>query len=216
MMEEGTMKALATALVMAGLLVIGAPAPASAQSEVGADGWWSWAAPAIAGGEVIRTRRGDVRIPDRVEDVLRGRDARRGDARRGDARGRGQARQGQGPPFCRNGQGHPVHGREWCRAKGWSATWGRLGDVGIPLPRDRRPGGILDQGRIGGVLDRVVFGRLDERRRQLGVDAPMEGRWLTTTEGARVLQVRAGGVPIAEFTDLNGDGHADLVLLNEG
>lgn len=28
-------------------------------------------------------------------------------------------RQGNGPPFCRSGAGHPVHGRRWCLEKGW-------------------------------------------------------------------------------------------------
>lgn len=26
---------------------------------------------------------------------------------------------GNGPPFCRSGAGHPVHGRRWCLEKGW-------------------------------------------------------------------------------------------------
>ena len=30
-----------------------------------------------------------------------------------------KAKQGNGPPFCRNGDGHPVHGRQWCVDKGW-------------------------------------------------------------------------------------------------
>lgn len=30
-----------------------------------------------------------------------------------------KAKQGNGPPFCRNGNGHPVHGRQWCVDKGW-------------------------------------------------------------------------------------------------
>lgn len=45
---------------------------------------------------------------------------------------RDRARRGNGPKFCRNGQGHPVHGREWCREKGF----GLGGDV--LFERDRR------------------------------------------------------------------------------
>ena len=37
-----------------------------------------------------------------------------------DAQGRGNGNgNGNGPAFCRNGQGHPVYGWEWCRQKGW-------------------------------------------------------------------------------------------------
>lgn len=28
-------------------------------------------------------------------------------------------RKGKGPAFCRSGEGHPVHGRQWCRDKGF-------------------------------------------------------------------------------------------------
>lgn len=34
----------------------------------------------------------------------------------------------RGPPFCRNGEGHPVHGWEWCRDKGFDRD-GSLGDI---------------------------------------------------------------------------------------
>lgn len=30
-----------------------------------------------------------------------------------------ERRSGNGPPFCRSGAGHPVHGRRWCLEKGW-------------------------------------------------------------------------------------------------
>jgi hypothetical protein len=129
-------------------------------------------------------------------------------------RGR-DTRQGQGPPFCRNGRGHPVHGLEWCRAKGWNATWQRTvwDDVVLRIPRerDRR---VQRQETLAETLGRVVFGRLDGERRNLGVNAPLEGRWLTARGGAQVLQVRAGGIPIAELTDRNGDGRVDVVLIN--
>jgi hypothetical protein len=41
------------------------------------------------------------------------------------AQGRGKAK-GNGPAFCRNGQGHPVHGWQWCEDKGWSRSGGRV------------------------------------------------------------------------------------------
>ncbi len=35
---------------------------------------------------------------------------------------------GNGPAFCRSGEGHPVHGRQWCRDKGWDVAQQRDGD----------------------------------------------------------------------------------------
>lgn len=38
------------------------------------------------------------------------------------AQGRGNGRfksKGNGPAFCRSGAGHPVHGWQWCRERGW-------------------------------------------------------------------------------------------------
>lgn len=32
---------------------------------------------------------------------------------------RERPRRGHGPPFCRSGVGHPVHGPAWCLEKGW-------------------------------------------------------------------------------------------------
>ena len=56
-----------------------------------------------------------------------------------DAQGRGQkAKNGNGPAFCRNGQGHPVHGWEWCRQKGWGDGSSRRADGGRAVPRDQR------------------------------------------------------------------------------
>jgi hypothetical protein len=34
-------------------------------------------------------------------------------------------RDGNGPAFCRSGAGHPVHGWEWCRDRGWDRANGR-------------------------------------------------------------------------------------------
>jgi hypothetical protein len=41
------------------------------------------------------------------------------------AQGRGKSN-GNGPAFCRNGQGHPVHGWQWCEDKGWDRSSGRI------------------------------------------------------------------------------------------
>lgn len=76
---------------------------------------------------------GKDRDANRPELVRRG-DDRRDDTRRRDERGRAERR---GPAFCRSGQGHPVHGRQWCYDKGFG--------IGS-----------------GGILDRL--GRTDTRR----------------------------------------------------
>src|SRR5687768_7213323 len=41
------------------------------------------------------------------------------------AQGRDKSK-GNGPAFCRNGQGHPVHGWAWCEDKGWDRPRGRV------------------------------------------------------------------------------------------
>ncbi len=57
-----------------------------------------------------------------------------------EAQGRGKEKQknGNGPAFCRNGQGHPVHGLEWCRQRGWDNGTYRSADGRRALPRDQR------------------------------------------------------------------------------
>lgn len=56
------------------------------------------------------------------------------------SRGRGNAKNkggnGGGPAFCRSGEGHPVHGWQWCRDKGWDRANRSIWDVGSR--RDRR------------------------------------------------------------------------------
>jgi hypothetical protein len=44
---------------------------------------------------------------------------------------------GNGPAFCRSGEGHPVHGRQWCRDKGWDVGGGSIVDLGRARDRDR-------------------------------------------------------------------------------
>jgi hypothetical protein len=190
------MKRTIMVALVASALALAAPQPAEAQA--GADGWWDWAAAEVYGGQQVPTRRGAVTIPQR--------------------RG-GEAGRGQGPPFCRSGEGHPVHGRRWCAEHGWplgsEGVWrrGSWDDVIFRAPRDRR-GGNLDRGSVLETLGQVVFGRVDDHRRRLGASEPLTGRWhVDGATGARILQLRSGNRPIAELTDLNGDGRADLVLI---
>ena|SRR5688572_24794102 len=44
---------------------------------------------------------------------------------------------GNGPAFCRSGEGHPVHGRQWCRDKGWDVSGTSIFDLGRARDRDR-------------------------------------------------------------------------------
>jgi hypothetical protein len=197
-----------------------------------AHGWWDWALPAL-----IEARGGHEAIPDRrrdsrdrrddgaragrsLPDVILGRD----DRRRGNARG-GQGNARGGPPFCQNGQGHPVHGRQWCRDKGFGLGGGVFGtsrwdtrswdDVILRAPRgtDRRSG-VMDRGGLIDVLGDVVFGRLTAEGSRLGATGPLTGRWLQTNSAAAVLQIRSGGIPVAELTDLDGNGRVDAVLIS--
>jgi hypothetical protein len=53
-------------------------------------------------------------------------------------RGKNKGANGGGPAFCRSGAGHPVHGWQWCRDKGWDSS-----NRSIWQTRDRR-----DDGRV--------------------------------------------------------------------
>lgn len=171
-------------------------------------------------------RRDDRYDRDRYE--RRDRDRDRYDDRYDD-------RRGNGPPFCRNGQGHPVHGRQWCRDKGWDNDrrwddrrrddrrwddrryddrWDRV-DWGRVIFRDRdrqRRNDSFGSSVLRDVLGNVVFGRLDNHSRRLGQSSRLDGRWLPYSNGY-MLQVRSGGIPIARLIDANRDGRAETVLL---
>lgn len=126
-----------------------------------------------------------------------------------------------GPAFCRTGEGHPEFGLRWCAERGFlpgSAVWRPSDARDVVL--DRRPYPRMDDGTFGErvlaeVLGAVVFGRLLSQRTVLGVDEGLEGRWYVPLEDspARVLQVRAGELPLAEISDFDGDGRAEVVLL---
>lgn len=129
----------------------------------------------------------------------------------------------EGPAFCRTGEGHPRFGIRWCFEKGFvpgAARWRQYDPGDIVFDRrprrraERRPLGerILDD-----ILGEVVFGRLVSHRDAIGIDGRLEGRWYASRDRspARVLQVRAGRLPLAEFIDLDGDGRVDMALVLE-
>jgi hypothetical protein len=134
------------------------------------------------------------------------------------ARGQ-QARGQQGPAFCRNGQGHPVHGRQWCQQKGFglgSERWDRArwDDIIFGQPRDRRrydDGSVMNRGTLADILGNVVLGRFEAQGRQRGGGA-VTGQWLAGVDG-RILQLSVGGQPFAQLVDSRGNGRVDTVLL---
>ena len=128
------MKALGLSLLLAAGLMAGDATQTVAQQTGG--GWW---------GTVARQQQVILE-----EAARRDREA----ARQETARQRvydpryetGQARKGNGggPPFCRNGQGHPTKGWQWCVDKGWASA--------APYARTTRPAATR-----GGWTD-VIFG----------------------------------------------------------
>jgi hypothetical protein len=194
------MRQTTIALALAAM-VLGTAGQASAQSRNRDEGWWPWQ----GNGETVRQN------DKKAEKAQKARGDRRDDRDDG-IFGQGQdQRRGNGPPFCRNGQGHPVHGREWCERKGWSqADWGNV-IYRNPLPSNRR----IAQPSVRDILGSVILGRLTSYSRQLGASGPIEGRTFSVGN-ASVLQLRAGGIPLAELTDRNNDGRVDLVLLAGG
>jgi hypothetical protein len=76
-----------------------------------------------------------------------------------------------GPPFCRNGQGHPVHGRRWCVEKGYPV--GRDGRESDRRDRDGRydRNGSYDQAH------REFHQRHDRQCRMRAAERPLDLQW---------------------------------------
>lgn len=125
-------------------------------------------------------------------------------------RGRG------GPPFCESGAGHPAHGWRWCEERGYGrdAAWHRVSARGVYFYRTGPAGREIGSRELAEVLgDRVMYD-LRSWARDLGVRDGLRGRWVPVRErGVRVLQVRAGRTPVAEFTDFNGDRRVDELMV---
>lgn len=232
-MRSRPLQIAAIPAALAALSMVLAPRAVHAQSAGALDeslrGWWQWALADVAGGDAVRTTgKGTVRIPSPGGDLeieLPRDDGRRGGPpghARGKARGHGRGGRGGGPSFCRSGVGHPVHGRRWCLEKGFGlggVPWDvvDLGDVIFgdgPRRRDRL--GLADVVAVLGheALD-VILGRSHLRDRRRDVTA----RWRRVETGAgegRVLQLRAGATPLAELSDVDGDGRVDATVIFEG
>lgn len=195
-------------------------------------------APAVASGQVadrVRQERREMERRERMERQGRYDDRydRRYDRRyddRYDRRRPGRAT--GGPVFCRNGTGHPVFGRRWCVEKGFGlgSRRGYYDDRVWRWERERRWGGVVfrvpagrDRGWWSGhreldtrglvlIIGDGVYGRLLDHRRVLGWNGPLRGYWVGE-DRVRVLTVFAGGQPLAELIDRNGDGRVEDVRL---
>lgn len=114
--------------------------------------------------------------------------------------------------FCRDGSGHPVFGREWCRDRGWGANgdWGPVdfGRVIWSAPTQRRD--VYRGSALDAILGRSTRARFDSMNRR---SEPLDGTWLRTQYGD-VLRLTAGSRPFAELLDRNRDGRVDLILMN--
>lgn len=128
-------------------------------------------------------------------------------------------RKGNGPPFCENGQGHPVHGREWCRDKGYGMggydpIWRDRrsnDDIIFRLPRQQDSRRSITGSILDSILGRSVYRNVDGHRRAINLSGPLSGYWL---DYGRILQVRSGDVPVAEYRDLDRDGRVDVIRFN--
>ena len=165
-------------------------------------------------GMVIR-RNDDDRRRDRRDDRYDRRDDRYDrrdrydpwDARRNDRYDR------RGPAFCRNGEGHPVHGRQWCRNKGFGLGNERARDIwGDIIYRDRRyDNRMMNQSALERILGSVVLNRFGDYGRTYYGNGSLNGRWLDNR--ATTLQLFIGSTPIARLIDTNRDGRVDSVSL---
>lgn len=197
-----------TLLALGASLAIGAATADEAAAQSGRD-----RAEAAKRGEPVR--RGDVVVRDgRVYD----RNDRRWDDRDSDSDRRYSKGKKNGPKFCQNGQGHPVHGREWCRQKGYDTGYGvydRVDWDDVYMRRGRYENRELSRRALEEILGRTVYGRFDRQRSRLGYNQPLYGRWVDSNTGS-VLRLLSGSQPIAQVIDRNRDGRADVVLLYNG
>ena len=78
-----------------------------------------------------------------------------------------------GPPFCRNGQGHPVHGRRWCEEKGYG-MYGSVLDQ-----RAQRTSRSGDWGRHSSYEEaHAAFHRQhDQQCRARAAERPLDVQW---------------------------------------
>lgn len=132
------------------------------------------------------------------------------------SRGRGRAVPRGGPAFCRDGGGHPVYGWRWCDDRGYvrAPVWRSVDPGRLRFRRSAWDSGAFGARDLLRILGEDAVEELYRNARWMGAREPLQGRWLPTPDRrARVLQVRAGNIPLAEFRDLNGDRRVDVLLV---
>lgn len=158
--------------------------------------------------------RRENRDRDRERDRWDRRDRRHREDR---FRDRHRGHRDRGPAFCRSGAGHPRHGMRWCFEKGFAPRHSRwlAYDPGHVVFGRRWDGRHLRGHALGEVLGGGVVRSLLRHRGAIGVGGELVGEWQRPRElyPARVLEVRAGNLPIAEFIDVNDDGRVDVAYL---
>jgi hypothetical protein len=99
------------------------------------------------------------------------------------AQGRGNSNARGGPAFCRSGAGHPVHGWEWCRQRGWDrrgvqSTTAPRGSAapGTAVPRGRQRESDPYGNRTGRQIDNVAFDNGYADGYEKGLDDGRDGR----------------------------------------
>lgn len=168
----------------------------------------------------VRNDEGRIRLLNRTGLVLLDMDADRyGEIgawrlrRMGDRRPNGNA-----PAFCRNGDGHPVWGREWCLNKGFGlgshdgTLWSR-GIIDDVVFQRSDYGTRLDRGGLLGVLGDLVLARLGLQAVSMGYDQPLMGTWVAEPSSPRLLRVYAGPYPVAEFVDTDYDNRPEILYV---
>lgn len=100
----------------------------------------------------------------------------------------------------------PVH---WTRVH-WRNV--RIRDHYPQGRRDFRRGAYVPD--LYGFLGRRTYRRLERHAERIHAYGALNGRWIRHGRGLRVLQIRAGHVPLAEFIDFDRDRYFEEVWLN--
>lgn len=83
------------------------------------------------------------------------------------------SRRGEGPPFCRNGEGHPVHGWEWCEEKGYGDGYGNRSLGAIIFGDDRNDRNVSGSRNYDRAHEQFHY-ELDRRYSDLSSRRPLD------------------------------------------